>query len=300
MSRLTLQKSFFDNLWPLILSDNVCDTLSKNLCRFYEPDQPFDNVWLHAYLADRSFKNYQPPKVIRCCFDDKEEKLVLSETSVTNGTELRAFTPNIKTGDELSKQSVEEEEELYSPKIVDISPIDQRIAALNENFDNRRRLAFAFINRQYPWYMQPPEYDAHFELTDNIRKYFNSKLEQAIIQDMHRFNCKLMIIDLAEQMCLHEMQLWLKFGSYAFMIVVARSEDAVKQIKLMGTNLSAVMLVENMEYTWQEQLTESLRVGLAHAAAMGIFENCMKSFVFVFSRNRHSCNSNAYRVLRKT
>ncbi|XP_017462523.1 PREDICTED: uncharacterized protein LOC108355902, partial [Rhagoletis zephyria] len=154
------------------------------------------------------------------------------------------------------------------------------------------------VNRQYPWYMQPPEYDAPFQLADYVHQEFNGKLQQAVIRDIHTFNCKLMFIDLAVQVCLHEMHQWLEFTRFAFIIVVARSQDAVKQIKLMGQNLTAVMIEEDIKRTWQEQLTESLHVCMAHASELGLVEYCTQSFAFVFSRNRNSCRLNTHRVLR--
>nr|XP_014097825.2 uncharacterized protein LOC106623002 [Bactrocera oleae] len=301
MSRLTLRKSFFDSIWPLILSDNVCDTHSKHSCSYYYPDTVFDNIWLHGYLAERGFKNYQPPTVIRCCFDEDEGKLLLCESSEdNNATVLEKSKPSGMQADEFSYQSQDEEDSLYRAKAIDIQSLGQQTAAVNNSFDTRRKLAHSFINRQYPWYMQWPEYLTPFKLTDVARQDFNSKFKQAIIQDMITFNCKLIIIDLAKQVCLHLLQDWLNFTRFAFVIVLARSEDAVKQIKLMGQNLSAVMVLENMSYSWHEQLTESLRIGVTHATAIGVFENCAKPFIFVFGRRRHCCKLNMHRVLRKT
>ncbi|XP_050333509.1 uncharacterized protein LOC126761415 [Bactrocera neohumeralis] len=302
MSHLTLRKSFFDSLWPLILSDNVCDTHIKHRCSYYYPDTQFGNIWLHGYLAERGFKNYQPPTVIRCCLDEDKGKLFLCESTEDNVTELERLKKPIGIkADELSNQSQDEKDTLYSYKKLNIPvALEQQIAAFNNSFDTRRKLAHSFINRQYPWYMQWPEYLTPYKLTDVARQDFNSKLKQAIIQDMITFNCKLMIIDLAKQVCLHVLFDWLNFTRFAFVIVLARSEDAVKQIKLMGQNLSAVMVVENMEISWHEQLTESLRVGVTHATALGVFENCAKPFIYVFGRKRHCCKLNVHRVLRKT
>ncbi|XP_011179870.2 uncharacterized protein LOC105210541 [Zeugodacus cucurbitae] len=299
MSRLTLRKSFFDSLWPLILSDNVCDTHSKHRCTFYYPDQQFSNIWLHGYLAERGFKNYQPPTVIRCCFDEDEGKLLLCESADDNDTELKKHKASDVKADELSYQSQDDEDTPYRSKALDILPLGHQIAAVNNSFDTRRTLAHRFINRQFPWYMQWPDYLTPFKLTDVAQQDFNSKLKQAIVQDMITFNCKLIIIDLAQEMCLHVLEDWLNFTRFAFVIMLARSEDAVKQIKLMGSNLSAVKVVENMEYSWHEQLTESLRVGVTHATVLGVFENCAKPFIFVFGRRRNCCKLNMHRVLRK-
>ncbi|XP_004518778.1 uncharacterized protein LOC101452032 [Ceratitis capitata] len=299
MSRLTLQKSFFDRLWPLILSDNVCDTYSKNKCKFYDPDQRFDDVWVHGYLAGRGFKNYQPPTVIRCCFDENERKLSLCEIRDEKSEEWGKSDVDIKASIEESQHSENASEEFDTVKGPHYLTLDEQINAANNSFDTRRKLAHAFINRQYPWYMQQPTYETPFQLTDTMRQMFTSRLEKAVLQDMHTFNCKLVLIDLVKQICLHELRDWLNFTRYAFVIVVARSEDAVKQIKLMGPNLSAAMVLENMEYTWHDQLSESLRVGLVHASNIGVFENCTRSFIFVFARRRNSCKLNMHRVLRK-
>ncbi|XP_067645817.1 uncharacterized protein [Eurosta solidaginis] len=297
MSKLTLQNSFFDNIWPLILTENVCDIKSKNVCSFYEPEQLFDNIWLHRYLADRGFKNYQPPTALRCHFDDKEE-LFLTETSMDSYSEVNVHRPNKSLKNQKEYDS-NEEELLCTATKSDIASLEQQTTALQTYFEQRRKLASAFINRQYPWYMQRPEYDTPFNFSDSMRNEFCGKLEQAVIEDIHIFNCKLMIIDLVERICLHVMPNWQKFTRYAYIIVVVRSENAMKQVKLMGPNLDAIMLVENMEYTWQEQLTESLRIAVEHAKLLGEFDSCMKSFVFVFSRARSSSKLDSHRVMRK-
>lgn len=245
MSDVTLNKAFFNDLWPLILEYNQCDTKSRDTSPSFEPLQQFDYIWAHELLAAKGYKNYTKPIELKCSFAKTDE------------VQQNIEAPHTTAEDEQT-------EVWRKPKII---PLDEQIDALQEDEWERQTLAYEYINRKFPWYIERPIWDASFEITDAVRHEFVDEFEMEILRNIFTFQCKLMIIDVGADVGLGDLERWLKFCRYVQMLAVVRCEVIERRLRLLGDVFSTLLVQEDLENTWQEELKyahKSDQIGRAH------------------------------------
>ncbi|EDW14947.1 uncharacterized protein LOC6573405 [Drosophila mojavensis] len=281
----SLDSSFFETLWPLILDDNQCRVESESV-EFFIPRIPFDYLHWHSMLAKVGFPLYEQPHDMRCCqaAKDEEDLEKLAETEANKATE------------ELNEKAIADYQPSGSRGIV---RIDNEIKHQCEAQEHRQRLAYSFANRAYPWTMQTPVQEISFLLTDEVRDEFFCPMERAILEGIYHYDCKLMIIDASTEVCADDFLRWTKFRRYVQMLCLVRCPRVQRHLQLLNV-FHTLVIEENMRNSWHEELHCSLRTGLKEATRLELFKNCADAFVFIFSRYRGLCTCDTFKILRRT
>lgn len=265
---------FLDKLWPLILDDNKCDIKTSDT-DYFVPQRKFDYIYANDFLACKNFGNYQPAIELKCHGENEDDK---QECSV--------------------KASVHDIQQLsYRPPY--IMPLDQQLAHVEQDVERRKKLAYGFATRKYPWYIQGPSYEYNFIITDELKQLFKKPFEYEIIRKIQVFNCKLMLIDVAPAVPLKNMECWQKFTPYVAIVCIVHDETLCNQLNNLNHIFHAVYLEETSEGTWQNELVHALDVGLNNAKKLYFFEDDSQPFGFVFSNNRGICVFDKFVVLKK-
>uniref|UniRef100_A0A1I8MV78 Uncharacterized protein n=1 Tax=Musca domestica TaxID=7370 RepID=A0A1I8MV78_MUSDO len=244
-SETIIKKSFLDFMWPRILEENVCEINRENKTKFFIPEVKFDNLWAHSLLAAKCYGEYRKPLEL----DARNEQA---------------------TGE--NQNELELEQMPYRTPVPTIMPLDQQLANIERDREIRKQLAYDFVNRTVPWYIQ---------------------------QNIQNFQCQLMIIDVAIDFGLREVGRCLKFLPYVKVIAVVRNADLCRQLVNYNCGIAVTRMEDNLENSWHDELNRSLNMGIQFAKDNHLFENMAKPFVFVFANNRNFCACDKFKVLRE-
>ncbi|KAI9584288.1 uncharacterized protein LOC119634469 [Glossina fuscipes] len=272
---LVINEEFFENLWPLILDNNICDIKSEDTSKHFVPERKFDYIWAHTLLAENHFADYLEPVELTC-----------------------KSSPEASSLDEV-KSPEEIEQKPYRGLDQCVVPLEQQLKAIECDVQLRKKLAYDFANRIFPWYIQSPSYNNDFTLTAELKAQFPNPHEYEILYNINLFQCNLMIIDLGIDLTLQDLERWEKFSPYVAIVTVVHSPDLFRQLKNYDTIFQPVLTEENVEQTWQEELNCSLKLGIKFARSKFLFEDAGKAFVFVFSNNRGICTCDNYKILNR-
>ncbi|KAM7356665.1 uncharacterized protein ACRADG_002317 [Cochliomyia hominivorax] len=262
-----------DTIWSFILECNKCDIHKKTTSEYFVPQQKFDHIWAHELLASKNFENYSKPIELTCPTKIEEESPPVEE-------DKKDQLPYRETGSK-------------------ILPLDQQLDIIQQNLVIRKKLADDFINRDFPWYIQRPSYYYNFKITKELKLQFKDPFEYKILEDISRYQCQLMIIDVAFDIPLGSLEKWLKFSPYVAIVCVISDKDIYRKIKNYNYAYHPVLKEENPNISWQEELHHSLELGMNKAKELHLLEDIDKPFVFVFSLNRGICVWNEFKILRK-
>ncbi|ALC45539.1 CG9624 [Drosophila busckii] len=282
----TLDSSFFDTLWPLILNENKC-YLESESTDYFRPRQQFKQLYWHTLLSKVGYMGYEQPHDLRCCGAARLEA----------AAELQAE----KDANELALQQT-----LGTAMLADynkcgsqgIRRVDQEVELLTMQQQQRQKLAYDFANRKFPWTMQTPSHELGFQLTPELTRCLSPE-ERELLESIHAYECKLMLIDASNDVCVDDFKRWIKFRPYVQILVTVRCPRVQRHLQLLGV-FHTLLVEENIEHTWHEELHYQLRSGLREAQRLGLLENCAQAFVFVFSRYRNTCTCDTYKILRRT
>uniref|UniRef100_A0A1A9WHB5 Uncharacterized protein n=1 Tax=Glossina brevipalpis TaxID=37001 RepID=A0A1A9WHB5_9MUSC len=249
---LIINEEFFENLWPLILDNNICDIKSEDKSKHFVPERKFDYIWAHTLLAENHFEDYLEPIELTC------------KPSVSESERL----------DE-AKGTEEIEQKPYRGLDQNVIPLDRQLEAIDCDVQLRKKLAYDFANRTFPWYIQTPTYNNSFTLTDELKAQFKNPFEYEILHNIHIFECNLMIIDLGLDVTLQDLERWEKFSPYVAIVTVVHSADLFRQLKNYCNIFQPVFMEEQAELTWQEELNCALKTGInfARSFTSTIFAN---------------------------
>lgn len=281
----SLDTSFFETLWPLILDDNQCRVESESI-RFFIPRIEFDYLHWHTFLAKVGYPQYEKPHDMRCCQAAKDEEK----------SEQLAEAATNKAVEELNDKALSDYQPCGSRAI---RRIDNEVKHLCEEQERRQRLAYSFANRVYPWTMQTPLHENSFVLTDEVCLDFPCPMERDILEGIYHYDCKLMIIDASTEVCADDFLRWTKFRPYVQMLCLVRCPRVQRHLQLLNV-FHTMLIEENIHNTWHEELNCSLRSGLKEARKLELLKNCADAFVFIFSRYRGICTCDTFKVLRRS
>ncbi|KAH8338548.1 hypothetical protein KR059_009053 [Drosophila kikkawai] len=271
----TLDGSFFDGLWPLILDNNRCRIIASKPEEHFVPQEPFPRLKWHAYLAQVGYPGYDPPHEVRCGAKEPEEECGAAQ-------EVEAQTDYMCHGSQA------------------ILPIDQQVDQLRMQQERRQRLAYQFANRRFPWTMQTPSHELGFTISAELKEKFKGNpMELQLLQAIHDHDCHLMIIDLGTEVEIQDCRRWVKFRPYVQLLALchtARMERSLQQLNVFHT----LCVEESVENSWHDELQCSLRTGYTHALKMKLLKACGESLAFVFSRFRGICTCDQFKVIRRT
>lgn len=291
-SRLTLRSSFFDDLWPLILQENRCDIHSKNTSEFFVPLRRFDALWAHTYLAERNFGDYSEPTEIVCSRKQHH---------------IRQHFKNFSTKAKIAKRFLQKtiSEESQKPirfQASAICTVEEQIRKQNNAQLRRQKLAYDYVNREFPWYIRRPLYTTYkiTSITDEAQDArIIENMQFNILRNIFIFTCKLLFIDVGSNIPINSLKKWYKFCRYVHIIMIVRDEELCSQLDHSSASVSAVYLEEFYEITWQEELESSLLTALRHARINKLFEDCVQPIIFVFSKKRNMKYLDHFCVLRR-
>ncbi|KAH8417609.1 hypothetical protein KR222_002703 [Zaprionus bogoriensis] len=285
VEKLPLDSSFFEALWPLILDENECRVESEN-AEYFVPRQRFNQMRWHTMLSKVGFPGYETPHVLRCCEAARRQEQQSEEEALQAANTAAEQQGAAALADFEAKGSLA------------IRPVDKEAQHLLRQQERRQRLAYKFANRKYPWTMQTPSHELGFAITPELRAIFKCPLELEILEGIHHYNCKMMLIDAGSEVCADDLQRWIKFRPYVQLLVTVRCPRVERHLQLMQV-FQTLLIEENQMNTWHQELEASLRAGLHEARAREIFKNCADAFVFVFSRYRGICTCDTYKILRR-
>ncbi|XP_030563908.1 uncharacterized protein LOC115764801 [Drosophila novamexicana] len=279
----SLDSSFFETLWPLILDDNKCRVESESV-DFFVPRKPFDQLRWHTLLANVGFPDYEKPHDLRCCEAAKQQE----------------------ESEQMAEKAVDEAVERQSAVAADYEPtgsrairrVDKEVEFLQKQQHRRQHLAYCFANRKYPRAMQTPIHEVTFVLTRELRAGFQCPMEHEILEGIYQYNCKLILIDASTDVCVDDFQRWIKFRPYAQMLCLVRCPRVERHLQLLKV-FHTLLVEEDAQNSWHEELECSIRAGLKEAKRLELFPNCADAFVFVFSRYRSLCTCDTYKILRR-
>ncbi|XP_037816435.1 uncharacterized protein LOC119606857 [Lucilia sericata] len=263
-----------DNLWPLILECNNCEIKSTDTAEYFIPQQQFDHLWAHELLASKNYENYAPPIELKCKKSSEKHCITTAEEE-----EIKQLP--------------------YRENHTKILPLDQQLANIQQDVEIRQKLARDFNQRNYPWYIQRPSYENDFQMTQEIREIFKKPFEYEILKNIQRCQCNLMIIDMAPDIPLRNLEGWLKFSPYVALITVIHVKELYGKLKNFNSAFQPVLMETDKGNTWQEVLNDSLELGVNKAKELFLLEDAGKPFVFVFSNNRGICVWDKFKILKK-
>ncbi|XP_019890700.1 uncharacterized protein LOC101899734 [Musca domestica] len=271
-SETIIKKSFLDFMWPRILEENVCEINRENKTKFFIPEVKFDNLWAHSLLAAKCYGEYRKPLEL----DARNEQA---------------------TGE--NQNELELEQMPYRTPVPTIMPLDQQLANIERDREIRKQLAYDFVNRTVPWYIQRSGPKANFQISNEMKSKFSNLFEFEILENIQNFQCQLMIIDVAIDFGLREVGRCLKFLPYVKVIAVVRNADLCRQLVNYNCGIAVTRMEDNLENSWHDELNRSLNMGIQFAKDNHLFENMAKPFVFVFANNRNFCACDKFKVLRE-
>ncbi|KAH8383967.1 hypothetical protein KR009_011506, partial [Drosophila setifemur] len=283
--KYTLDGSFFDVLWPLILEENRCRIDSK-AGEFFVPKQPFDQLKWHTFLSRVGYPSYITPHELRCCEAAKREEAEEEEAQRAANKEAEARQGPAQ-GDFLGHGSQA------------ICPIDKKVDYLRRQQERRQKLAYDFANRRYPWTMQTPSHELGFEVTHEMEELFPDPRELHLLKCIHHHDCKLMLIDVGTDVDIEDCHRWIKFRPYIQMLALVRTPRMERSLQLMNV-FHTLLVEESAENSWNDELSSSLRSGYHHAEKLQLLRSCGESFVYIFSSYRGICTCDAMKVLRRS
>ena len=267
--------TLLQKIWPLILEDSKCDIKTGDK-PYFVPERKFDHIWANDFLACKNFGDYQPAIELKCPQQDEQ------------GEQECQSKPVVK---EIHQQPY---------RYPYIMPLDQQLALVEVDVERRKKLAKDFAERKYPWYIQRPSYECDFTINDEIRQLFTKPFEYEIIRKIQVFNCHLMLIDVAPDVPLKNMECWMKFAPYVAIVCIVHNEVLCKQLQNLNEIYHPVHMEEDNEGTWHDELIHAIEVGLNAAKKLYFFEDVSKPFGFVFANNRGICVFDKFVVLRKS
>ncbi|XP_022211541.2 uncharacterized protein LOC111066902 [Drosophila obscura] len=283
-SKQTMGSSFWDDLWPQLLEENKCHIESKPAA-FYVPRQPFNLLHFHSYLAQAGYPNYVMPHEMRCCGAAKRQEAAEEEAELATNAETKA-----------RQDAASEDFEQRGSEA--IRSVDKNVDHLRTEQERRQKLAYEFANRKYPWTMQTPKHELSLGATSEQRSCFVLPMEKKMLEDLLDHECKLMIIDVGKDVQLKDCQRWIKFRPFIQMLALVRTIEMERRLQLLGV-FHTLLVEENVENSWHDELEASLRSGLKQAKRLQILKACGEPFLFVFSRYRGICTCDTYGVLRR-
>ncbi|XP_030375182.1 uncharacterized protein LOC115624584 [Scaptodrosophila lebanonensis] len=283
-SQTTLGTSFFDAFWPLIIDENICHIESKSV-EFFVSERPFCQRRWHTLLAKAGYPNYFSPFGLRCC---------------------DAATKEEESEEDAEKKADEAAERISSAAHADydnygsvaVPPLDQHVKHKGQERERRQKLAYEFANRKYPWTMQAPTHELGFSLKSELCVQFYHPMELSILRGIHDYQCKLMIIDAGTELCIDDFKRWIKFRPFIQMLVLVRCPLVERHLQLLKV-FQTLLVEENKENNWHDELQCSVRTGLKHAKKLELFKNCADAFVFVFSRFRGICTCDTFKIMQR-
>ncbi|KAH8258202.1 hypothetical protein KR038_007680, partial [Drosophila bunnanda] len=272
----TLDGSFFDGLWPLILDDNRCRIIASKPEKHFVPQEPFPHIKWHTYLAQVGYPGYDPTHELRCCAKKQEDECPAAQE------EKDGQSDNLCHGSQA------------------ILPIDRQVDQLRVQQERRQRLAYQFANRRFPWTMQTPSHELGFVITAELREKFQGNaMELQLLQAIHDHDCHLMIIDLGTQVEIQDCRRWIKFRPYVQLLALCHNPSMERSVQLLNV-FHTLCVEESVENSWHDELQCSLRTGHSYAVKTQLLKACGESLVFVFSRYRGICTCDYFKVLRRT
>ncbi|XP_037729768.1 uncharacterized protein LOC119560407 [Drosophila subpulchrella] len=281
---IPLGSSFFDVLWPLILDENVCRIESKAEENFV-PKEPFNRLEWHTYLAQVGYPFYMPPHELRCCEGARRQEFEEEEAEKALNKEVEERRGPAE-GDFLCRGSQA------------IRPIDKEVVHLRMEQERRQKLAYDFANRRYPWTMQTPSHELGFTLTEELQKCFKGPMELDILNAIHDFDCKLMIIDLGPEVDIRDCQRWIKFRPYIQLLALVRTPRMDRSLQLLNV-FHTLLVEESADNSWDDELQCSVRTGYRYAQKIQLLKTCGEPLVFVFSRFRGICTCDNFKIIRR-
>ncbi|XP_013111653.1 uncharacterized protein LOC106090116 [Stomoxys calcitrans] len=269
----TISASFLDYVWPQILEQIFGGFQNEDEQQYFVPEIKFDNLWSHILLASKSFGNYDKPVELNC-----KKVAQMSE--------------------EMAAINIEVQQLPYRPSESKIKPLDVQLAAIDHDMKLRKNLANDYFNRTFPWYIEIPSSQHDFSITNDTRKIFSNPFEFKIIENIQKNRCSLMIIDVAINVNLEGVERWMKFASYAEIVMAIRNAELYSKIKNGCSRCKAILIEEYPENTWQYELNKTLRSALEFARKLHLIEDA-DSFVFAFSSQRNICITDKFKVLKE-
>ncbi|KAI8123442.1 hypothetical protein CVS40_5818 [Lucilia cuprina] len=269
-----ISRQICDNLWPLILECNKCEIQSTDVAEYFIPHQKFDHIWAHELLASKNYDNYDPPIELKCKKSNEQQSIIKAD------------------GEEIEQLP-------YREPHTKILPLDQQLANIQQDIEIRQKLAKNFAQREFPWYIERPSYENDFQITQELKEIFNKPFEYEILRNIKRYQCNLMIIDVASDIPLRNLESWLKFSPYVALITVIHDKELYGKLTNFNCAFQSVLMEKDEDYTWHEELNYSLELGVNRAKELFLFEDAGKSFVFIFSNNRGICVWDKFKILKK-
>ncbi|EDV91632.1 uncharacterized protein LOC6570385 [Drosophila grimshawi] len=281
----SLDSSFFETLWPLILDDNQCRLQSEST-DYFVPSKKFDQLHWHTLLAEVGFPDYQKPHDLRCC--EAAKQLDESEQHAEQEANEAAL---LQSAAALGDYKVAGSQA--------ICPVDKQIEHLRQKRQRCQKLAYDFANRKYPWTMARQSHEHGFTLTTELRHHFRCPMERRILEGINQYNCKLMLIDASTDVCVDDFKRWIKFRPYAQILAIVRCPRVERHLQLLNA-FNTLLVEEDIQNSWHQELQVSLHTGLKEAKRLQLLTNCAEAFVFIFSRYRGLCTCDTFTILCRT
>ncbi|XP_037938436.1 uncharacterized protein LOC119671747 [Teleopsis dalmanni] len=272
-SKITLNAQFFDDLWPLILDDNICDTKSTHKSQFFEPVNRFDFLWANNLLATKGYKDFR------------------------KAIEFRHFHEGVKA-DSDDEQGKDDISTIEYPGYVEYNGDSYQIEKFRWLHEWRKGVAADFANRTFPWYKAIPFYAKEIVITNDDIKKFHVPFEKSIFEKILDFKCKVMIIDAGKDVGINDFQRWLKFSAYIQIILIIRCKLLATYLEPLNI-FKIIVIEENPDFSWHRQLTASLRNGHNYAVENELVKDFTTPIIFIFSSARGFCSCDSFRVIKK-